>query len=225
MLKLVKFASQEVYGYHEYCGFGDIWAVTGYLLRLSEESHRPSKFFTKNADLKQDIRSITPFFDSKGTIELVSAPPQRIFTYCEPYLCRPTPTIKTWKRNNSNIVACQFDGRHLYKHKNVEGSRLRFLTRSLASMGLRLIDVGNRKPISYIVDVLANCRFFVGCPSGLSVVSMSVGNPVYLITRMMDPRYLSFMERCHYKYGNVQMFMTVDEFLIQARRNLGVKLY
>jgi len=221
MLKFRKLstAKDKIYGYADMCGFGDIWALTSYLLRVSEEAGRPTRFFTRNEKIRAIIRSIIPHLRSKGKIHLAHNPLQKQLGYCEPFLVKFVPTHKKWQYNRaSNIVAYQFDGNHLGNEKNLPWQRQLYLLRSLRRMGFIPVDVGHKKPIRFIVDTLSKCRFFVGCPSGLSVVSISVGNPVYLITRSINPKYCGFMRNCQYKTKEVHMYRTVDEFLIQARR-------
>jgi hypothetical protein len=221
MLKIKKLVLKEkIYGYTEYCGFGDLWAVASYLLRVSEELGKPSRFFGKSKQ-RNTINSILPHFRSKGAVNIVPHPPQKLkmLGYCEPFRVKFVPTHQSWKYNKySKTVAYQFDGYHLAGEKNLPLKRFMYLLESLNAMGYQAIDVGNSKPISFIIDTLAKCKFFVGCPSGLSVVSISVGNPVFLITRLMNPLFLKFMQNCQYRTKSVQMFTTVDEFLIHIKR-------
>lgn len=219
MLKVRKLYFDKVYGYSdEVSGFGDLWAVTSYLLRVSEESGKPTRFFTRVKKLKKTMKDIIPFLTSKGNIDFVDQPLQKILSYCEPYSVKFVPTNKTWSNNHNNIVAYQFDGIHLSEQKNLPLPRLRFLIKSLKDLGFIPVDVGHGRPIKHIIDILSECQFFVGCPSGLSVVSMSVGNPIMLITRNINPRYCPFMRRCQYKTRTVDMYRTVDEFIIEIRR-------
>lgn len=222
MLKIKKLVLKEkVYTYTQYCGFGDIWAVTSYLLRVSEEIKKPARFWPRSSRQRDIIRAVTPLLRSRGSIDIVPAPTpkMKMLNYCEPFRVKFVPTYKRWKHNKySNIVAYQFDGNHLADEKNLPLPRLMYLLKSLEAMGYKTMDVGHRKPLPYIIDVLSKCKFFVGCPSGLSVVSISVGNPVFLITRSMNPLFLRFMADCQYRTKSVQMFSTVDEFLIHVRR-------
>lgn len=220
MLKVRKLYVDKVYGYSDDAsGFGDLWAVTSYLLRVSEESGKPTQFFSRIKKVKSTMRDIIPHLSSKGRIEFVDRPLQKILGYCEPYSVKLVPTNKLWNYNrHHNIVAYQFDGIHLSEQKNLPLPRLRFLIQSLKELGFRPFDIGHGRAIKDIIDILSECQFFVGCPSGLSVVSMSVGNPIILITRNIDPRYCTFMKRCQYKTAEVDMYRTVDEFLIEIRR-------
>lgn len=222
MLRIKKHSNRHrVYGYTDHCHFGDSWAVTSYLLRLSQETGRPSRFFTKSQTVRDSIVQIRPFFRSRGRIEFAFEPPERIFHYCEPYWVKFVPTIRVWNSScefNSRLVAYQFDGNHLWEQKNLPSDRLHYLLYSLRKMGFIPIDVGHRRKISTIINTLANCRFFVGCPSGLSVVARSVGCPIMLITRHLDPGMKSFLRMCQYHRTNVKMFTAVDQFLAHVRR-------
>lgn len=202
------------------CGFGDLWALTSYLLRVSEESGKPARFFTRNQKQKDIVGSIIPHLRSKGKIVFVSRPTEKLLGYCEPFLVKLVSTKQIWKYNRqAKIVAYQFDGVHLADQKNLPLPRLIHLLRSLTNQGYIPVDVGHHKPLSFIINTLSRCKFFVGCPSGLSVVAMSVGCPIMLITRKISPAYLGFMKRhCQYKTSRmIEMYMTVDEFLMRSR--------
>jgi hypothetical protein len=221
MLKVKKLVTKDkIYGYSELCGFGDIWAMTNYLLRVSQELGKPARFFSRAKHIGDTIKEIVPLLKSKGSVNIVG-PHEKILSYCEPFSIKFLPTIKEWSPT-SNIIAYQFDGRHLQRQKNLPCIRLAYLINSLMDMGYDPVDVGGYKPLEYIVDILSKCQFFVGCPSGLSVVSLSVGNPVFLITRQMDPLFLLFMHQCQYRDKDVRMYTTVDEFLIQVKRMRGM---
>lgn len=221
MLKFKRYSiKNKIYGYQDACGFGDIWALTSYLLRVSEESGKPTHYFSRNQRQKEIMQSIVPHLKSKGKIVFSFKPTERLLGYCEPFLLKLVPTKRTWKYNGcARVVAYQFDGVHLADEKNLPLPRLIHLLRSLTNQGFIPIDVGHHKPLSFIVDTLAKCKFFVGCPSGLSVAAMSVGCPIMLITRKIKPAYLGFMKRCQYNTSRrIEMYMTVDEFLIRSRQ-------
>lgn len=207
-----------IYHYQENIGFGDIWALTSYLLQISEELRQPARFSAVSLNLLNTIRLITPFMKTKGEIKIVSESFQRFIDYCDPFRIKLLPTYKTWSNNNSKIIAYQFDGKHLHDKKNLPLRRFRFLLNSLIEMGYEPVDVGHYRPISFIIDILSKCRFFVGCPSGLSVVCMSVDTPIHLITRQINPYYLSFMRNCQYRTVDVQMYTTVNAFLGYVKR-------
>jgi hypothetical protein len=220
MLKVVKYGQHDrILGYPEECGFGDIWAVTSYLLRISEETGRPTRFFTKSKSFKSTIQSILPVLRSKGKIEFIGGhAAQRILNYCEPYKLRFIPTVRTWEINNSKIIAYQFDGSHLSKHKNINGSRLTWLLNNLIKMGYKPVDIGGKKSINFIVDTLAEAKLFLGCPSGLSVAALSVGTPIFLITKMLKVDFVRFLRSCQYHTKPVRMFRTANQFLFCLNR-------
>lgn len=220
MIKTRKHAWEDcVYNYPDHCGFGDAWALTSYLLRISEELKTSAKFFSVSKELLDRVRLIMPFLETTGTIQIVDKPPQRVFNYCEPFLVKFKPTHKTWHYNNNKIAAYQFDGNHLWEEKNLPSERLNFIINSLVKIGYQTIDVGHDKPLSFIIDTLSKCSFFVGCPSGLSVVCISVGTPIHLITRQMNPNFVGFLQNCQYYTTSVQFYRTVNEFLLFARRH------
>lgn len=222
MLKVVKHARRDrIYGYPDECGFGDIWAVTSYLLRISEEASSPSRFFTKSKTFKSTMQAILPFLKSKGSIEFIGGKSaQRIFDYCEPYRAKFVPTINRWKFRNrlkSKIIAYQFDGSHMAKYKNITGKRLASFLNSLIKMGYEPINVGGQS-VEFVVKTLAEARLFVGCPSGLSIAAISVGTPTFLITKMLKVDFVRFLRSCQYHTRSVRTFRTVDQFLFCLNR-------
>jgi len=194
-------------------GFGDTWAVTSYLLRMSEELKKPIRVHTVNSKFKNDVKAIIPHLDSPGEINFVDQAAQMGMEYCKPYSVKFVPTKKQWNPS-ANIVAYQFDGNHLNVKKNLPPGALASLINSLNSLGYEPVDVGHKKSISFIIDTLSQCNFFIGCPSGIGIASMSVGNPIYLITRNINPQYVAYMKNCHYvTRQDVQMFRCVEDFL------------
>jgi hypothetical protein len=214
MLKVIKYSQHDrIYGYPEECGFGDIWAVTSFLLRISEESARPTKFAARSKSFKSTMQDILPLLQSKGKIEFVGGQAaQRILNYCEPYKVKFVPTINKWT-GNSKIIAYQFDGNHLANHKNINKDRLEWLLNNLIKMGYEPVNVGGRQSVEFIIDTLAKAKLFVGCPSGLSVAAISVGTPIFLITKMLKVKFVRFLRSCHYHTKPVRMFRTVNQFL------------
>jgi len=225
MLKVVKYGQRDkIYGYPEACGFGDMWAVTSYLLRISEETARPTKFFTRSQNFKSTIQSILPLLQSKGKIEFIGGQAaQRMFNYCEPYKVKFVPTIKTWTKNDNRIIAYQFDGSHLSETKNINENRLIWLLNNLIKMGYKPINIGGKQSIEFIVDTLAKAELFVGCPSGLSIAALSVGTPIFLITKMLKVDFVRFLRSCQYHTKPVKMFRTANQFLFYL--NQEFKLY
>lgn len=218
MLKVSKW-KDRVYNYSEMCGFGDVWALTSCLLKISEHIKKPVRFFSVSKYLNDLIKLISLFLISRGKIQFVYQYPQVVFDYCEPFLYNLKRTCNKWRYNKSKIVAYQFDGRHLSYEKNLPPKRLTFLLESLIKLGYTPVNIGEKKPISFIVNTLAKCEFFIGCPSGMSVVCSSVGTPIHLITRQIPSDYLGFLRTCQYRRANVFMYRTVNEFLVWAKRH------
>ena len=225
MLKVRKYGWKDcVYSSPE-LAFGDAWAATSYLLRVSEELNAPVRVRSINGTFKQRVNLITPHLNTKGAINFVDKPIQAGINYCEMYSAKFVPTKKTWTKNNSNIIAYQFDGFHLRHQKNLPIGALNNLINSLKTLGYYVVDVGHKKPIGYIVETLANCKLFVGCPSGLSVVCMSARTPICLITRNLELSFLNFLKSCQYKTRpDIQMYRTVKDFL-SSLGGVKLKLY
>ncbi len=202
------------YGWGDYVwrctelGFGDTWAVTSYLLRISQEINKPVKVFSHNKRFVLTVRDVKKHLNTYGDIEFVHTVPTAKMSYCEPYKAKFLPTKKLWNCS-TNIVAYQFDGRHLAKVKNINYN---YVLRVLKSKGYVPINLGGYKPLDFIIDILSKCKFFLGSPSGMSVVSMSVGNPAYVIGGGLSDKYLSFMSKCQYQNG-VTVFKFTKSFL------------
>lgn len=188
-------------------GFGDTWAVTNFLLRVSEEIQAPTRVFSRNKAFVKLVTEIPQYLDTNGKIKFVTDVPQVGMTYCDPYRVRFYSTKKKWQPEN--IVAYQLEGRHLANFKNIPHNILN----KLISLGYLPINVGGFKPLAFIIDMLSRCKFFVGCPSGIGVAALSVGCPVYIITSQLRNDYLRFMFRCQYYDKKVQVFKYTSSFL------------
>lgn len=221
MLKTSKiYYASRIFGYPEECGFGDIWAVTSYLLRLSEKTSTPTKFFTKSQRFKTTMKEILPFLNSSGRIEFVAgSAAHKILNYCEPYRTKFVPTTKIWERRHSKIIAYQFDGNHLAKLKNISSFSVSKLLDSLTKMGYTPVNIGDQKSIEFIVDTLSQAKLFVGCPSGLSIAAISVGTPIFLITKMLNVDFVRFLRSCQYHTTCVKIFRTIRQFLLCLNRD------
>ncbi len=217
---------KTIYGFEvERCGFGDAWAVTSYLLRMSEEAKKPVKFASSEGSLKNRIELISNFLDSTGKIQMVHQFQERVIRYCEAYSVKFVRTKKRWKDNHSRIVAYQFDGNHLASQKNPPPDKVAALVKELTYMGYQPIDIGHMKPLDFVINTLAKCKFFVGCPSGMAHVSMSVGNPIYVITRNMSPKFVDFMKVCQYKTAsNINILPNMREFISNIRNYSSICL-
>jgi hypothetical protein len=177
--------------------FGDIWARTSLLLRISEILGKPT---VASAKVGQEniSTSIVPYLRTHGELKFVKHPHNADVDYCENYRTPILRTKKTWEFNpNSRIIAYQFDGRHESESKNLPTDKIAFVLDSLRRFGYEPIDVGHMKPIPEIINILSECKLFVGCPSGLSVVSMSVGNPILIITKDMSESFIQFHKACN----------------------------
>ncbi len=194
--------------------FGDIWAYTNLLLKISDSSGKPVRVGIENQKLRNTILQIKPFLNSKGRIVFTNRRANFIYDYCDPYRIEFVDSVRTWnyKRSlKSKVVAYQFDGNHLSEQKNLPWKEIQFLIKSLASMGFNPVNVGGYKKIDFIVNTLSNCRFFVGCPSGLSVAARSVKCPINLITWKLDQNMINHLKWC--QCPTAKFFSTTNEFL------------
>jgi hypothetical protein len=192
--------------------FGDTWALTSYLLSLSEKNGSPILFSDRDKDVNEIILDITPHLNSKGKIIFSNSEPTIIFKDPEPYRKKFIPTIKKWSETNSKIIAYQFDGRHQAEKKNLPKQNIENLINSLVKLGYHPIDVGNYKSISFIVDTLSKCQLFVGCASGLSVVTRSVGCPTFIISWKIKEALVDYLVNCQLPHI-IRFFKTENSFL------------
>ncbi len=222
MLKTRKYAWKDCLWTYQDCNFGDMWAIANFLLRVSQETGLPAKMYHHSAQFRSIVLSIVPHLDAKGIVEFVNFPTaglqQRRLRYCDPFIVKWFRTKEKWlNARRSNIVTYQFDGRHLSNLKNLPLDRVHYLRKQLIDLGFNPIDVGGMKPLDYIIHTMANARFHVGCPSGMGIVALSVGVPVYNITRFLSDDFVAFMQTCQYKNRPVQTFKFVDDFVRHVR--------
>lgn len=193
-------------------GFGDTWAVTNFLLRVSLEIKEPVKVFTSSLLFKKNVCEIVNYLDTNGKITFVTTPPQVAMSYRDIYRIKFFPTKKVW-RCDSNIIAYQFDGTHLSQFKNLIGDSLNKFLNCLKRMGYLPINVGGYSPLNGIINILTKSVCFVGCPSGISKVAISVGVPTYVITKNIPAAYCCFMQNCHFYNKPVRMFKYTRSFV------------
>lgn len=203
----------KVYGYN-LSHFGDTWAYTNLLLRLSEGNGKPVRVGIENQKLKKLILQIRPFLKSKGRIVFSNRRADLKYMYCDPYKIKFVPAIRTWNYKRalkSKIVAYQFDGIHLSEEKNLPPHRIKVLLSALRKMGYTPVNVGGHKKIDFIINTLSNCKFFIGCPSGLSVAARSVKCPIFLITWKLGLDWVNWIKNC--QCPTAKFFVNVGEFL------------
>jgi len=215
---------QDIYSYG-WNHFGDVWAYTNLLLRISETSGKPAKVGIENQKIRKTISQIRPFLKSKGEIVFTNRRANINCNYCDAYNIKFMPSVRTWnyKRSlKSKIIAYQFDGNHLGEQKNLPWDKIQFLFNSLKKMGYQPVNVGGYKKMSFIINTLSNCKFFVGCPSGLSVVARSVDCPTNLITWKLEQSMIYVLKTCQCPTG--KFFPTVKEFLSFTKTKLKERL-
>jgi len=220
MLRVIKHQWNKIYTY-DWWHFGDSWAITSYLLKISEESGKPVRYYPTNSRQRDNILQIRPYLKSKGIIHIVEQSPEVKLPHPSPYNKKFVKAIRTWDRQHakrSRIVAYQFDGNHWGEYKNPSGEQLNRLLDSLRKFGYNPVDVGGHRPISYIINTLSNCKFFVGCPSGIAVAARSVCCPSYLITFNLCDAALYWLKTC--QYPGMRMFKYINDFLPFARKEM-----
>src|SRR5581483_1195362 len=79
-----------------YNHFGDSWAITSYLLRISEESGKPVRYYPTNSRQRDNILQIRPYLKSKGIIHIVEQSPEVTLAHCTPFRTKFVKTLRSW---------------------------------------------------------------------------------------------------------------------------------
>jgi hypothetical protein len=194
-------------------GFGDSWSGTGMLLDLSEKLGKPLRVSSKDTTRPNTVNEIQSYFDSTGKIQLVNERCQVKTNFWQIHKHRIVPTKVQWSASKSRVVCCQFDGIHLSHHKNPKPWQVKLITDTLCRDGFMPINLGGMKPIKYIIDNLARARFFIGCPSGIAHVAMSVGTPMKILTFNMTDREIHNLKRdIYWKVDKAAFFRLPQQF-------------
>lgn len=206
--------------YHLRYGFGDKWAVTSYLLKKSEIEKKIILFDSDNYDL---IYKIASFFNTNGRIEHKKS--NLIFeeNYNTVYTTKYVPTKKVWQENKNKIITYQFDGRCGSSLKNPPDHEIHQFITFFEKLGYKTIDLGNYKPISFIIDSLSSCQFYVGCSSGIANVNMSVNAPMYIVKQNLpdddsEPLGYKYLRKIVYSTRKDIIYVENLEEIINQRK-------
>ena len=191
---------------------GDIWAFTSYILKQSEIENKTIYF--DRGSLNSQISSFKNFFDTNGKIEL-NKQKNKIKKVKANYMFF-REFLKTkiqWKENNNKIIAYQFDGRHLNYNKNPNKNEIIYFLNFFEKLGYNLINVGNFKPLSFIIKTLSECEFFIGVISGISIVANSVGCPINLLENNLPKWKVNKLKFTHLsKIKNINYYKRINNF-------------
>jgi hypothetical protein len=180
---------------------GDVWTLTQWLLRRSEETGKPavlSRQLGPQPDGHDNVLELIPriaaLLDSTGTIEFTDEPG------VDPPITGPSlwgprvvyiPTKLKWHGTQDRLIAHQFNGRSGADAKNPPPGDVETIQRHLFFGGMTPLSVGLPWTVEQSVIILAACRQFIGVCSGLSHVAHSAGCPMILV------RYRLRFERWH----------------------------
>ena len=230
-------------------GFGDNWLCCSYYLKLSEDN--PNDVIVvdcnpENTDkiskeleyqwgrnpnkTKNDLQSIKEYFHSTGDFcfsideKFSHLPVKNNFISFKGDLVNHCvlPTKKKWKyESNFKNICYQLDG---YGHGNLKNPNkvdVNYFFKEFKSLGYNLIDIGHFKPIDFILNSLLKSCFFIGCPSGMTYFSMSVGIPIINITNKLNKDHISSLDqRFKFHKKNIKFFKTLSDFVINFKNNL-----
>jgi hypothetical protein len=103
------------------------------------------------------------------------------------------------------------------KNKTPKGTR-RYLWKCQFCVGNRgLVE----SPFPFMINTLAKSKIFIGCPSGVATVAMSVGCPINLITWNLSRADIDRLRSCNFLHSTAKYFKTPDNF-IQNLINLKI---
>ena len=218
---------EPIYDWKNYhpAGFGDVWAGTCCLLTESERLGRPIRVKT-TGNVSSNVRmsrrelskQIVEVIDTTGELCFVDYDATRKIedTDCGAY-GKLLPTKKRWKPEG-NVIAYQFDGVYHREFKNMpENVADRFLEK-LVAKGYEPVNIGGGKAVLEIVDTLAKCQMFVGAASGMTIASISVGTPIYVIAWKLPNWAPKWYNKCQYQLRkDVKWYRRPETFLASLR--------
>ena len=202
-------------------GFGDTWMRLCYLINACKAQNKIAKicwgsgpcpycptgtFESKNIAIAAALKMldggnlVAQVVNQKG-VKLSMAGDFYVNNFCRTHL--------QWKCN-PKFVCYQFDGRN-HPQKAIAKKDQKRLLCKLENAGYRPINCGNEQPIEHIVEHLANCAFFVGVASGISLVALSVGTPTHIILNDL-PAKVIFQ---HYNNKPLNYHIRLHHFLRQ----------
>jgi len=197
-------------------GLGDRWASVSFLLRKSEEKGRP--IFVDGDFDPEHLYELASCFDTTGKLIYEKGHPILPMNYHDAFSTKYLPTKKTWRDTNSNVVAYQFDGISSFWNKNPPDEEIAEFLSYLSRRGFTPVDLGHMKPLPYIIETLATCKFFVGCASGIGHISMSVNTPMYIILHNLQegtgpPYSVEYQQTVYSSKPDVQFFKYLKDLM------------
>jgi hypothetical protein len=190
-------------------------------LKKSELEKKIVLFDNDNPKLIYEIAS---FFNTNGRIEHKKS--NLIFeeNYNIVYTTKYTPTKKIWQKNKNKIITYQFDGRCGSSLKNPPDHEIHHFNKFFEKIGYKSIDLGNYKPISFIIDSLSSCEFYVGSSSGIANVNMSVNAPMYIVKQNLpdddsEPLGFKYLKKIVYSTREDIIYVENLEEIINQRKN------
>lgn len=190
-------------------GLGDYWQSISYFLTESEKKQQTIQI-NVNQKTKDTFAWIRPLLDSTGSYDFVNEKADYLPSWEE--LCYPVVKTKTqWQDVKSNTICYQFDGYCDANLKNPFPHEIQQFFERMKQFNFQ--NVGNYLNVYKGIKFLSTAKIFVGCPSGLSIIALSVGVPIYVvynrlpnIERLIDVRY---------KDKNIKFYKNLSEISLQ----------
>ena len=183
---------------------GDVWTLTQWLLRRSEEWGKPavlSRQLGPQPDGHDNVLELIPriaaLLDSTGSIAFTDEPG------VDPPITGPSlwgprvtymPTKMKWRPDGRSppLVGYQVDGRSGSDAKNPPAADVDRLINAIYAAGAHPVRIGLPLTVEEEISVLSDCSLYVGVCSGISHLAHSMkGLPMILV------RYRLRFERWH----------------------------
>lgn len=173
-----------MWSYH----LGDIWAATCFAIRQAEKTGRVGDLWASPRQVPA-VEEVISLLDTTVRINIHSSPNTnylRPIVWTEAFACQYVPTKIKWKNEKSKIICYQFDPGSRADSKKCDPRALCLLWRMADQLNYRMVDVGHHCPIPSAIHLLSIAEAFIGVPSGLSHIALSVGTPVHILLNHMS---------------------------------------
>jgi hypothetical protein len=199
-------------------GLGDCWLFCS-VMAWESVGHHPVHFWNHSA--RQNLREIWGLFDVEAPLVPVRRKPRSA-----PYLldglhprsvfsCPVYPTMRRW-RPGGTALAVQYSGVSFPMKNFTKQARADF-ERRLAKRRIPTVDVDGKESLVVKMQRMSRCAAFVGIPSGMSLVALSMGMPTFVIANGLP---LNLARRVYRSQPNAQVFQDHVAFLSRDRPTL-----
>lgn len=163
---------------------GDHWATINYLITRSHilrEEMMLSRY-QHGQDFMERMSEILYLLDApeRSSVFLTDTPgthePDGFDVWAGSYW----NTKQRWLPNSGDRICYQFDGVSSAEDKNPSADDEKKILQWISTLGTP-VRLGSHMTLASVVNELANARLFVGCDSGMSHITHSVGVPSIIV--------------------------------------------